>query len=206
VFDKRLLAILGAVILLSAPINHAWAQAELLDTDEDGVAMQPQRPTLTTPVPGEDDGSPYGGGAEYEKPRAQPAPRQHSFVQPDDVAGASIPHLTTNDFLSRVGGAELPVLVQFDAVWCAFCRKLQPLLDELRETKMGKIEVYKVDADHEGDLMRSYEVGTLPTLIMFYDGRIIGRSDGSLSKAELKDWVEAVEDDVKSMKSRQSKR
>lgn len=209
-FNKRILAILGAVILLSAPVP-AFAQEEEesgIVAGEDGILQEPSRPQLVPMPQGmQEEESPGAESAsEYEKPRAQPRQREHSYIQADDRPGAAIPHLTTNDFLSRVGGAELPVLVQFDAVWCPFCKKLQPHLDDLREKKLGKIDVYKVDADQEGDLMRSYEVGTLPTLIMFYDGRIVGRSDGGLEKDELKDWVEAVEDDIKAMKSRQSKR
>lgn len=202
-FQKRILAALCVAALLSAPVPFALAQEDALTepsiteqgglvTDENGMVQEPTRPevqplpTVTGEIPG-------------AEPRKPPPPRDHSYVQPDDLPGASIPHLTTNDFLSRVGNSELPVLVQFDASWCPFCKKLQPMLDDLRDKKLGKLEVYKVDADAEGDLMRSYEVGTLPTLIMFYNGTIVGRSDGGLEKKELHDWVEAVEDDIKSM-------
>lgn len=196
-FQKRILAILGVAVLLSSPAiplslaedgltDPPTEQGGLIGDDGSGVMAEPVRPELQPP-------------AMEEEPEPKPR-RDHSYVQPDDMPGASIPHLTTNDFLSRVGSAQLPVLVQFDAVWCTFCKKLQPMLDELRQKKLGDIEVYKVDADREGDLMRSYEVGSLPTLIMFYNGTIVGRSDGSLEKKELKDWVEAVEDDIKAMK------
>jgi len=57
--------------------------------------------------------------------------------------------------------------------------------------------MFKVDADDEPDLMRSYEVATLPTLIMYYHGQVVGRSDGSIEEGELFDWVKAVENDVR---------
>lgn len=112
------------------------------------------------------------------------------------LPGATIPHLTTGDFLRTVGGAKTPVVVQFDAHWCRYCRALQPALDKLREAKAETLSVYKVDADHEPDLMESYEVRTLPTLIVFYEGRIVGRSDGSIEEEELFEWIGAVEKDI----------
>lgn len=111
--------------------------------------------------------------------------------------GTTIPHLTTADFLRTVGSAETPVVVQFDAHWCRYCRALQPALDKLREAKGETLSVYKVNADYEPDLMDSYEVRTLPTLIVFYEGRIVGRSDGSIDEEELFEWIGAVEKDIK---------
>jgi thioredoxin len=176
----HILAAFAVLALLSGPaaISHAATADEYAGDrvpEGDGSNLRPD-----LPVPGGD------------------APqKERRLVQPDDLPGSSIPHLTTNDFLSKVGGAELPVLVQFDAQWCPFCKKLQPALDRMRGQKEGALEIYKVDIDHEPDLQRSYEVASLPTLIMFYGGRIVGRSDGSLSEAELQDWVKAVEDDIK---------
>lgn len=110
--------------------------------------------------------------------------------------GLTIPHLTTADFLRTVGNAEVPVVVQFDARWCPYCKALQPHIDKLREEKGEKLAIYKVNADDEPDLMNSYEVRTLPTMIVFYEGRIVGRSDGGMDEKELFDWIEAVEKDI----------
>jgi thioredoxin len=124
----------------------------------------------------------------------------HAATAGDPPPGSKIPHLTTNDFLRRVGGADKPVLVQFDADWCPYCRKMQPVMDKFREAKKDVVEVYKVNADHDVDLMRSYEVRTLPTLIVFYQGRIVGRSDGGMDEAEMFEWMEAVQDDIREIK------
>lgn len=132
------------------------------------------------------------------------APAATSFAA-DPLPGSQIPHLTTNDFLRRVGGSDKPVLVQFDASWCAFCRKLQPVMDSFRKAKEGVVEVYKVNADADGDLMRSYEVRTLPTMIVFYQGRIVGRSDGGMGEAEMFEWMEAVQDDIREIKRKKLK-
>ncbi len=181
-FNRYLLPALCAAVFLIAPA--AYAEEAAAPVEEAAAAIEPVRPDLQPmAIPDSQD----------------PPKTEKRFIQPDDAPGAAIPHLTTNDFLRVVGGAEKPVLVQFDATWCPFCKKMQPYLDKLRTSKLDTIDVYKVDADDDADLMRSYEVGTLPTLIMFYDGRIVGRSDGGLDESELKDWVSAVEDDIKAV-------
>ena len=121
-------------------------------------------------------------------------------VAAEPPPGSTIPHLTTNDFLRRVGGSDKPVLVQFDAIWCPYCRKMQPVMDKIREAKKDVIEVYKVNVDTDGDLMRSYEVRSMPTLIVFYQGRIVGRVDGAVDEAEMFEWIEAVQDDIREIK------
>lgn len=185
VISKHLFAVCALVLLLGASCAHAEEAADAPVPEGDGSNLRPKM----EPIP-----SPDGKEAE-----------ERSLVQPDDLPGSAIPHLTTNDFLQKVGRAEMPVLVQFDAKWCPYCKKLQPALDKLRQEKLNSIDMYKVDADADPDLMRSYEVGSLPTLIMFYDGRIVGRSDGSIDEKELYDWVDAVETDLKSEISRKKK-
>lgn len=190
-FYRQMLAVLAVTVVMALPAAFAVAQEDDGSQTQMGEPVRPELAPIDTP-PTTDGGSPVTGKHDHAMSN-----------QPDDGAGATIPHLTTFDFLNKVGNSTQPVLVQFDAHWCPFCKKLQPMLDRLRQKKLGVLEIYKVDADDEQELMRSYEVGTLPTLIMFYDGRIVGRSDGGLSEAELADWVSAVEDDIRASKRHQ---
>lgn len=107
--------------------------------------------------------------------------------------GSLIPHLTKSDFLKTVGKSEVPVLVQFDASWCPYCHKLQPHLDRLRAEQSDKLAIYKVDADEELELMQSYEVKTLPTLLLFDHGHVIGRNNGSMDGDKLEGWIKDLE-------------
>jgi len=107
--------------------------------------------------------------------------------------GSMIPHLTRSDFLKTVGKSEVPVLVQFDASWCPYCHKLQPHLDRLRAEQSDKLAIYKVDADEELELMQSYEVKTLPTLLLFDHGHVIARNNGSMDGDKLEGWVADAE-------------
>ena len=113
-------------------------------------------------------------------------------AEADTPAGSTIPHLTLSDFLRTVGTSDIPVLIQFDAHWCPYCHKMQPFLDKIRAEKTGKISLYKVDADEELELMRSYEVKTLPTLLIFDHGRVIGRDDGYMPGEKLEGWVDDI--------------
>ncbi|MDE1151780.1 MAG: thioredoxin family protein [Micavibrio sp.] len=110
--------------------------------------------------------------------------------------GSTIPHLTQGDFLRTVSKADVPVLVQFDASWCPYCHKMQPHLDKLRADKGDKLRVYKVDADDEQELMNSYSVRTLPTLLVFYKGAVIGRNNGSMPGEQLADWIDGLQKKV----------
>lgn len=102
--------------------------------------------------------------------------------------GASIPRLTTTTFNYAITASSVPVLVQFDAQWCGYCRAMQPALDKLRDSTADVI-IYKVDMDKEPAIAAEYSVSTLPTLIIFNRGQPIARNDGALDKSELFDWV-----------------
>lgn len=103
-----------------------------------------------------------------------------------------IPHVTAKEFGTLVRQNEKPVLVQFDAVWCPYCRALQPDLQKLSQQKHGKLVVVRLDTDKEPELTVEYEIKSLPTLIIFQNGQILGRHDGAPKGKELFDWADEV--------------
>lgn len=86
--------------------------------------------------------------------------------------------VSQEDFERTVLHAQVPVLVDFYADWCAPCKMVAPLLDEIAHQKIGKILVTKVDTDHAPDIAMKYEIRSIPTLIMFQNGEEIERSLG----------------------------
>ena len=78
--------------------------------------------------------------------------------------------ITKENFESAVIGAEKPVLVDFWAEWCGPCRMLAPLLDELG-AEHPEILIGKVNVDEEEDLARRFNVMSIPTVILFKDGK-----------------------------------
>ncbi len=92
------------------------------------------------------------------------------FDRPVKVSG--------EEFERTVIGSEAPVLVDFYADWCAPCKYVAPLMDELAKTHEGKLLVVKVDTDQAPDLSQKLGIRGIPTVILFKDGEEVGRSVG----------------------------
>jgi thioredoxin 2 len=86
--------------------------------------------------------------------------------------------LAQDDFDRTVLQTDAPVLVDFYADWCAPCRMVAPLVDEIAHEQVGKILVVKVDTDRAPDVAMKYEIRSIPTLIVFKDGQEVERSLG----------------------------
>ena len=82
------------------------------------------------------------------------------------------------DFERTVLGSEPPVLVDFYADWCAPCKLVAPLIDELAQTHEGALLVAKVDTDEAPDLSEQLGIRGIPTLILFREGEEVARSVG----------------------------
>lgn len=80
------------------------------------------------------------------------------------------------------------VLVDFFAGWCGPCRMLAPILEDLASEE-SDIEVYKVNVDNDPDLAREFQVSSIPTMILFKDGKQIDKKIGLAPKDALKAWI-----------------
>ena len=89
---------------------------------------------------------------------------------------------TTDNFETEVLKAEKPVLVDFWATWCGPCRRQAPVVEELAE---AGYEVGKVDVDKEPSLAQQYKIMSIPTLLVFKEGKETARFVGLTSKTEL---------------------
>ena len=88
--------------------------------------------------------------------------------------------------------AKIPTLVDFWATWCGPCRMVAPVVDELSEEYDGRINFAKVDVDQNSQVASRYGVMSIPTLIIFKDGKPVSNMVGFRPKAELKKSLEAV--------------
>ena len=79
--------------------------------------------------------------------------------------------LTKDNFKQEVLDSELPVLVDFWAVWCGPCRMMAPVVDELAAEYEGRVKVGKVNVDEEGELAMQYRIASIPTLMLFKNGK-----------------------------------
>lgn len=97
--------------------------------------------------------------------------------------------VSQEDFEVTVLEAEAPVLVDFYADWCAPCKMVAPLMDEIAHQNVGRVLVAKVDTDAAPDVAMRYEIRSIPTIIMFRNGEEVGRSLG-LEPERVRGFVE----------------
>jgi len=97
----------------------------------------------------------------------------------------SVRETTDATFDADVLGATGPVLVDFWASWCPPCRMVAPIVEEIAAEQAGRLTVAKVDADASPRTAHRFEVMSLPTLILFKDGREVERLIGYMPKSRL---------------------
>ncbi len=101
--------------------------------------------------------------------------------------------VTEANFEKEVLGSELPVMLDFWAVWCGPCKLLSPIVEELSETYAGKVKVGKVNVDENNKLAMKYNVMSIPTLKFFKNGQMVGEMVGAAPKSavesELKKYL-----------------
>jgi thioredoxin 1 len=98
---------------------------------------------------------------------------------------AEISKLSEADFQSEVIRSELPVLVDFTAVWCGPCKMLDPLVKQLADEWSGKVKVVKLDVDDNPQVTMDYQIMGVPTLILFKNGKPVERLSGYAPKDKL---------------------
>ncbi len=100
--------------------------------------------------------------------------------------------INDSSFKSEVTDSQMPVLVDFWAPWCGPCKMVAPVLEELAKEYEGKVKVVKLNIDENQGTATEYGVRSIPTLILFKDGKECERMIGVQSKEILKQMIDKV--------------
>lgn len=88
--------------------------------------------------------------------------------------------------------SETPTVIDFFATWCGPCRMVTPILEDLKSDMGDGVRVYKIDVDQNPRLAAQYQVRSVPTLMIFKDGKLQWRQAGVQSKATLKNVLTTI--------------
>jgi thioredoxin 1/putative thioredoxin len=102
----------------------------------------------------------------------------------------ALPTVSERDFEQQVMSSELPVLVEFSAEWCGPCKVVEPELVALSHELEGKAKVVKIDIDRSPNLSRQLGVQSVPTFVVFHQGRPAAGRVGALKRQQLKEMLD----------------
>ena len=105
------------------------------------------------------------------------------------MASALITNTTDANFETDVVNSDLPVLVDFWAVWCGPCKAIAAVLEQMAGDYEGRLKIAKVDVDTNQAVAGSFNVRNIPTLLLFKDGQVVGQRVGALNRKALDEFV-----------------
>tara|TARA_B100001123_G_C14593385_1_gene742897 strand:- start:158 stop:481 length:324 start_codon:yes stop_codon:yes gene_type:complete len=98
--------------------------------------------------------------------------------------------ITSDNFISEVLDSEQPVVVDFWAEWCMPCRMIAPVLEDMAQDYAGKLKIAKLNVDHVSDVAQKYEVFSIPTLLLFKGGEVVGKQVGAVPRETIEGLIQ----------------
>ena len=98
-------------------------------------------------------------------------------------------NITTQTYQELISQSEKPVLVEFTAPWCSYCRRLAPALEQVAREHQEDLLVCQIDYDSQPELVEREQIELIPTLLLYQGGQLLGSIVAPESKAQLEDFL-----------------
>ena len=105
---------------------------------------------------------------------------------------SSIANVTDASFDADVMKSSEPVVVDFWAEWCGPCRNIAPALDEIASDLQGKVRIARLNVDENPEVTSRYGIHSIPTLMIFKNGKSVASKVGAETKSALSHWIAAA--------------
>ncbi len=105
------------------------------------------------------------------------------------MASQNVFEATDENFQKEILDSSLPALVDFWAVWCAPCRTIAPHVEALAKDYDGKLRVGKFDIDANPNIPSQFDIRSIPTLIVFKGGKVVGQLVGAVPRAKIEELI-----------------
>jgi thioredoxin 1 len=106
-----------------------------------------------------------------------------------ETSATAVQKITDADFDSVINGGK-PVFVDFWAPWCGPCRLIGPIVEELAPSYEGRAVITKMNVDENPNVAQRFGVTSIPTLMMFKDGKLVDRMVGAAPKPQLQRFID----------------
>src|SRR5690606_7539392 len=154
--------------------RRSWEMKSLAMVQCSGPSYSPPAPLATAPLP---------CGREARSLSISDTPKGAA------MASADVIELSDDNFESEVLKSDQPALVDFWAVWCGPCRQIAPTVEALATEYKGRLKVGKMNIDQHQIVPQQYGIRSIPTLLVFKGGQVVGQIVGAVPRAKLEDEV-----------------
>lgn len=103
-----------------------------------------------------------------------------------------VANITDDQFQQEVVESPTPVLIDFWAEWCGPCKMLAPIVEEIDKELEGRVKIFKMDIDSNPNTPSMLGIRSIPTMMIFIDGKQVASKVGVLPKNSIIDWINSV--------------